>query len=104
MLLTDLKYFILSVRVLGFWIAGKLKSSRDFPGGPVVDSSPSHVGDVGLIPGQGTKSLCSTIRESLHAQQRPSLAKKKSVSNLFVTFTTKTNIHVVCNWHKFQDV
>ena len=71
----------------------------------MVDSSPSHVGDVGLIPGQGTTSLCSAVRESLHTQRRPSLAKKKkSVSNLFVTFTTKTNIHVVCNWHKFQDV
>ena len=28
---------------------------RDFPGGPVVKNLPSNVGDVGLIPGQGTK-------------------------------------------------
>ena len=28
-----------------------------FPGGPVVRSSPSNVGDVGSIPGRGTKIL-----------------------------------------------
>ena len=30
-------------------------NSRDFPGGPVVKNPPSNAGDVGLIPGQGTK-------------------------------------------------
>ena len=28
---------------------------RDFPGGPVVKNLPSNAGDVGLIPGRGTK-------------------------------------------------
>ena len=28
---------------------------RDFPGGPGVKNLPSSAGDVGLIPGQGTK-------------------------------------------------
>ena len=28
---------------------------RDFPGGPVVENLPSNAGDVGSIPGQGTK-------------------------------------------------
>ena len=28
---------------------------RDFPGGPVVKNPPSNAGDMGLIPGQGTK-------------------------------------------------
>ena len=27
----------------------------DFPGGPVVKTSPSNAGSAGLIPGQGTK-------------------------------------------------
>ena len=27
----------------------------DFPGGPVVNNSPSSVGDVSSIPGRGTK-------------------------------------------------
>ena len=31
------------------------KSSRDFPGGPVVKSPPYNAGDAGSIPGQGTK-------------------------------------------------
>ena len=29
--------------------------SRDFPGGPVVKNLPSSAGDVGSIPGRGTK-------------------------------------------------
>ena len=28
---------------------------RDFPGGPVVKNPPSNAGDVGSIPGRGTK-------------------------------------------------
>ena len=28
---------------------------RDFPGGPVVKNLPSNAGDVGSIPGGGTK-------------------------------------------------
>ena len=28
---------------------------RDFPGGAVVKNLPSNAGDMGLIPGQGTK-------------------------------------------------
>ena len=29
---------------------------RDFPGGPVVKNPPANAGDVGSIPGQGTKT------------------------------------------------
>ena len=29
--------------------------SGDFPGGPVVKNPPSNAGDVGSIPGRGTK-------------------------------------------------
>ena len=29
--------------------------NRDFPGGPVVGNPPANAGDVGLIPGPGTK-------------------------------------------------
>ena len=44
---------------------------RDFPGDPVVKNPPSNAGDVGSIPGQGTKipramgqlSSCTTARE-----------------------------------------
>ena len=58
---------------------------RDFPGGPLVKTSPSNAGGVGLIPGQGAnflhawwpkyqnikqKQYCSTInkdfKNSLH--------------------------------------
>ena len=31
------------------------KQGRDFPGGPVVKNPPYNAGDMGLIPGQGTK-------------------------------------------------
>ena len=30
-------------------------TGRDFPGGPVVKNPPSIAGDVGSIPGRGTK-------------------------------------------------
>ena len=28
---------------------------RDFPGGPVAENTPSNPGDVGTVPGRGTK-------------------------------------------------
>lgn len=31
----------------------KMTHDRDFPGSPVVKTSPSNAGTVGLIPGQG---------------------------------------------------
>ena len=33
----------------------KTNHHKDFPGGPVVKNPPSHAGDSGSIPGQGTK-------------------------------------------------
>ena len=33
----------------------KKKKRKDFPGDPVVETSPSSAGSVGSIPGQGTK-------------------------------------------------
>ena len=49
----------------------KIKSFRNFPGGPVVKNLPSNVGDMGLILSPGTKipyaagklSLCTTTTE-----------------------------------------
>ena len=66
------------------------KNKQDFPGGPVIKNLPCNAGDVGSIPGQGTKiphaleqlSLCATATEptcsaacapqleSLHHMQR----------------------------------
>ena len=34
---------------------GIKSNMQDFPGGPVVKNCPSSAGDVGSIPGQGTK-------------------------------------------------
>ena len=47
------------------------RNEREFPGGPVVKNPPSNAGDVGSIPGGGTKiphatgqlSLCATTTE-----------------------------------------
>ena len=33
---------------------------RDFPGGPVVKTSPSNAGDAGLIPGGGAQIPCAS--------------------------------------------
>ena len=43
------------------------KYIRDFPGGPVVKNPPSNAGDVGSIPGWGTKVPHATGQLSLHA-------------------------------------
>ena len=43
------------------------KTNRDFPGGPVVKNPPHNAGDVGSIPGQGTKIPHAEGQLSLHA-------------------------------------
>ena len=40
---------------------------RDFPGGPVVKNPPFNAGDVGSIPGQGTKIPHAAGQLSPHA-------------------------------------
>ena len=35
---------------------------RDFPGGPVVKTLPSSAGDLGSIPGQGTRAHVPQLR------------------------------------------
>ena len=55
----------------------KLKAG-DFPGGPVVKNPPANTGDMGSIPGQGTRvphaveqlSPSATTRESLCCNER----------------------------------
>jgi len=38
-----------------FWFLGH-EECGDFPGGPVVETSPSNAGVIGLIPGQRAKT------------------------------------------------
>ena len=40
--------------------------ARDFPGGPVVKNPLSNAGDLGSIPGQGTKIPHAVGQLSLH--------------------------------------
>ena len=67
------------------------KSSEhgDFPGGPVVGSSPSNAGDAGLTPGQGTRishaagqlGLRATTTELGHSRARaPQLERSPRTS------------------------
>ena len=42
------------------------KQPWDFPGGPVVKNLPSNAGDVGYIPGRGTKISQAAGQLSLH--------------------------------------
>ena len=39
------------------WVLIKRQRYRDFPCGPVIETPPYNAGDLGLIPGQGTKIL-----------------------------------------------
>ena len=43
------------------------KSTWDFPGGPLLKNLPYDAGDVGSIPGQGTKIPHAAGQLSLHA-------------------------------------
>ena len=39
----------------------------DFPGGPIVKNLPFNAGDVGWVPGQGTKILYAIEQQIPHA-------------------------------------
>ena len=55
---------------------GKIQElfTRNFSGGPVVKNPPSNAGDVGSIPGWGTKIPC--VMEKAHGPKlRPNIAK-----------------------------
>ena len=43
---------------------------RDFPGGPVVKTSPSHACGAGLIPGQGTKIPHAVTKKPNHKNKK----------------------------------
>ena len=46
----------------------------DLPGGPVVKNPPSNAGDVGLIPGWGTK-IPHAMGKAHVPKRRPNIAK-----------------------------
>ena len=46
---------------------------RDFPGGPALKNLPGNGGDMGSIPGEGTKTLHATEQLSLRAETIESL-------------------------------
>ena len=59
---TTMRYHLKPVRM-----AIIKRSTRDFPGGPVVKNLPSNAGDVGSITGQGIKIPHATGQLSPHA-------------------------------------
>ena len=99
-----LSYHLFDLTVLGFLPLSELTScfllfffpppysycfknySWDFPGGPVVKNPPCNAGDMGSIPGQGTKiphaagqlSLCATTTELTHLNQSPHAANYRA--------------------------
>ena len=60
--------------------------NRDFPGGSVVKNLPCNLGDVGWIPGQGTKILHSkeqlspwtASRESIGLDEKYRMTQRRS--------------------------
>ena len=52
---TTMRYHLTSVRMAIIKKSTNNKCWRDLRGGPVVKNPPSNAGDVGLIPGWGTK-------------------------------------------------
>ena len=75
--LTALSFSRLGLRVGFDWTTSLLgplpalflkNESKDFPGGPVVQNLPSSAGDVGLIPGRGTKTRHAGGNQALQPQ------------------------------------
>ena len=58
------------------------KYSWDSPGGPVIKNPPSNAGDMGLIPGWGTKIPHATGQLSLHAKSTESVHSRAHVPQL----------------------
>ena len=64
-------------------ITVKKPNRSDFPGGPVVKNPPCNAGDLGAIPGGGTKILYATdllspraaTREPICRNERPCMMK-----------------------------
>ena len=56
-------------------------AKRDFPGGPVVKTSPSNAGGVGLIPGQEAKIPYALWPKKQNIKQKQ-YCKKNSVKTL----------------------
>ena len=63
----------------------KINHHRDFAGGPVVKTSPSNIGGVGLIPGQGTNKTPPV----LHPKNRSNIVTN-SVKAFFKFFKKLT--------------
>ena len=59
----------------------KVPQSRDFPGGPVVKNPPSNAGNVGSIPGWGTKIPHAAGQLSLHTLERASCNRDPACRN-----------------------
>ena len=58
---------------LAFYTLVRLNKNKwlgDFPGGPGVKNLPWNAGDMGSIPGQGTKTPHATKQLSLHTTTR----------------------------------
>ena len=51
---------------------------RDFPGGPVVENPPCNAGDLGSIPGQGTKTPHALEQLNPHAVTKEPCAEMKT--------------------------
>ena len=63
----------------------------DSPGGPVVKNPPSNARDVGLIPGQGTKTPRATEQLSLHTTgTKPTRSGACAPQRKILYDTTKT--------------
>ena len=67
-------------------------NSWDFPGGPAVENPPSNVGDVGSIPGQGTKIPHVAGLLGPHATTKEPMCRNYRAHTLWsLSATTKEN-------------
>ena len=69
-----------------------ITETKDFAGGPVVRSPPSSAGDLGVIPGRGTKVPPAEVVTGLRCHsQKPSRLNKYPASHNQDPRQPKTN-------------
>ena len=72
----------------------KLERTGDFPGGPVVENPPSNAGDVGSIPGRGTKIPHAVGQLSLPATTTELMCLNERARMLQTTEPRRSGAHV----------
>ena len=71
----------------------KSKDFWDFPGGPLVKNLPCNPGDMGLIPGLGTKIPQAVEQFSPQATTEPACHNQQAITREAAAAAAKSSLH-----------